>query len=105
MPKKNVDPTAPHIRVGTDSGQHTTSESTCDIVIPQITSEFNTTGHVMPGFQENLVVVSSMCDANCTVIFSKHAVNIYSCTGTPIFTVLRETDGPRLWRMYLITNP
>ena len=45
-----------------------------------------------------------MCDAHCTVILSKHAVNVYSPTGNPIITGWRETDGTRLWRMYLLTN-
>ena len=85
-PKKNADPTAPHIRVGTSSGQPMTSACTCDIVIPQLPSDFPTTGHVMPGFQENLVGVVRMCDDNCKVTFSKHAVNIYSSTGNPIIT-------------------
>ena len=59
----------------------------------------------MPGFQENLVCVGPMCDANCTVTFTKHAVNIYSPTGTPIITFLSETTGPRLWRMSIMNNP
>ena len=75
-PKKNVDPTAPHIQVGTSSGQPMVSAGTFDFVIPQIHSDFPTTGHFMPGLQDNLVDVGPMYDANCTVIFSKHAVNI-----------------------------
>ena len=59
----------------------------------------------MPGFQEKLVVVGPICDTNCTVTFTKHAVNIYSPNGTPIITGWRETTGPRLWRMSIITNP
>ena len=45
-----------------------------------------------------------MCDANCTVTFSKHAVNIYSPNGNPIITGWRETDGPRIWRMSIMPN-
>ena len=59
----------------------------------------------MPRFQENLVSVGPMCDANYTVTLPKHAHNIYSTTGTPIITGWRETDGPRLWRMSLLPNP
>ena len=99
-----MDPTALHIRVGTASGQSITSASTCDILIPQLPSYLPTTGHAMPGFQDNLVVVGPMCDDNFTVTFSKHAVNIYSHTGTPIIISWRETDIPRLWRMYLLPN-
>ena len=104
-PKNNVDSTAPLILVGTASGQPMTSASTCGLAIPQLPSEFPTTGHVMSGFQDNLVVVGPMCDANFTVTFTNHAVNIYSPNGTPIITGWRETTGPRLWCMYIIPNP
>ena len=59
----------------------------------------------MPDVQENLVGVVLMCDDNCTVTFSKHAVNIYSNSGTSIIKGWSETDVPRLWRMPLLTNP
>ena len=104
-PKKNVDPTAPHIRVGTESVQPMMSAGTFDIVIPQLPSDVPTAGHVIPGFQGDLVGVGSMCDSNCTVTFSKHVVNIYSPTGTPIIKCWCETGGPCLWRMSLLTNP
>ena len=77
----------------------------CDLVITDIPSEFPTTGHVIPGFQENFVGVGNMCDANCTVTFTKHAVNIYIPTGKPIITGWRETNGPCLLRMSIIPNP
>ena len=82
-----------------------TSASTCDISITQIPSEFPTTGHVMPGFQENLVGVGPMCYDNCTVTFTKHAVNIYSPTGTPIITGWRETTGTSLWKISIMPYP
>ena len=81
-----------------------TSASTCDISIPRLSSAFTTSGHVMPGFQENLAGVGTMSDADYTVTFTKHQVTIYSPTGTPIITVWRETDGPRCWCMSLLPN-
>ena len=81
------------------------SASTCDIAIPQLPSEFPTTGHVMPGLQENLVGVEPMCDANCNFTFTKYAFNIYSPNGTPIIIGRSETTLPRLWRMSIIPNP
>ena len=104
VPKTNLDPTAPHIQVGTASGQPMTSVGTCDIVIPQIPSDLPNTGYVMPVFQENLIGVGTMCDANFTVTFSKHAVNIYGPTGTSIITAWRENYGPCLWRMSPLPN-
>ena len=82
-----------------------TSSSKCDLEIPQLPSDFPNTGHVMPGFQENLVVVGPICDANCTVTFKKNAVNIYSPTGMPIITGCHENTGPCLWHMYIMPNP
>ena len=43
--------------------------------------------------------------SNCTVTFTKHAVNIYSPTGKPIITGWRKTTGHRLWRMSIMLNP
>ena len=45
-----------------------------------------------------------MCDTNCTVTFTKYAVNIYSTTGTPIITGFSESTEPCLWRMSIIPN-
>ena len=59
----------------------------------------------MLGFQENLVGVGPICDANCKVTCSKHAVSIYSPTGNPIIIGWHETDGPCIRSMYLLPNP
>ena len=100
-----MDPTSTHIQVGTASGQPMPSASTFDILIPWIPSNLPTTGHVVPVFQENLVGVGPMCDADFIVTFSKHVVNINSPTGNPIITGWRENDGPCHWSMYLMLNP
>ena len=100
-----MDPTAPHIRVGAASGQPMTSTGTCELVLPQIPSDFPNAGHGMPGSQENLVSVVAMCDTTCTVILSKHAVNIYSPNGNPLSTGWSEPDGPRLWHMSILPKP
>ena len=68
-----------------------TYTSTCDLATPQPPSGFPTSSYVMLGLQENLVGVGPMCDANCTVTFIKHSVNIYSPTGTTIITGWCET--------------
>ena len=81
------------------------SASTFYLVIPQLPSYFFTTGHVMSGFQEKCLGMVPMCDANCTVTFSKHAVNIYSTTGTTIITCWSETGESRLWNMSLMPHP
>ena len=102
--KKNMDPTSPLIWVGTASGQPMTTSGICELVLHPLPSYFSTTGHAMPGFQDNLVGVGPMCNANCTVTFSNHVVNIYSPNGTPIITNWREPNGLRLWCMSILTN-
>ena len=82
-----------------------TYAGTCEIILPQLPSYFPTTGHVMPGFQDNLVGLGPMCDYKCTVTLSKDAVNIYSPNGNPLITGWREPGGHCLWHMYLILNP
>ena len=104
-PKKNMEPMVPHIQVRIASGRTMKSAGTCYLVIHKTPSDFPTTSHVMPGFQENLVDVGLMCDNDCTVTVSKHAVIIYRPTETPIITGWRENSGPRLWRMSVLTNP
>ena len=55
-------------------------------------------------FQENLVGMGPMCDAYYKVTFTKHAVTIKRFTGTPIIPDWHESDGPCLWRIYLLPN-
>ena len=81
-----------------------TSDSTCDLEIHQPSSEFLTTGHVMPELLENLVGVGPMCNAKCTVTFTKHAVNIYSSSVTPIIIGWSESTGPCLCHMSIMPN-
>ena len=97
-----MDPTSPGIRFSTASGQPINSESNFDISIPRLPSTFPTTGHVMPGFQENVVGVGLMCDADYPFMFTNHKVTIYSPNWTPIVTGWNEADTPRLWRIYLL---
>ena len=46
-----------------------------------------------------------MDDASCTETFTKHAVNIYSPSGTTIITDWREATGTRLCIMSILPNP
>ena len=81
-----------------------TYASTCDLSIPRLPSDFPTTSHVMSAFQENLVGMGPMFDADYTVTFTNNAVTIYIPTGTPIITGWSEADVPRLWRISLLPN-
>ena len=55
----------------------------------------------MPSFTNMLVGVGPICNADCTVVFTKQDVTVLSPKGKPILTGWRETKLPRLWRFAL----
>ena len=63
-PKVNLIEDAPPIQVGTASGEAQRSSSTCELAIPNLSADFPVSRHVMPGFQENLVGIGPICDAD-----------------------------------------
>ena len=56
----------------------------------------------MPGFQENLIGIGLICDADYSVTFTKDVVSIYSPNRHRFLRVWQEKEGPRLWRMSLL---
>ena len=56
----------------------------------------------MPGFQENLIGIGPICDADYSVTLTKDTVSIYNPKGHRVLMGWREKEGPRLWRMYLL---
>ena len=60
----------------------------------------------MPSFKHTLVDLGPICDADCTVLFSKRGVTVYSPDGKPILTGWRDPCGTnRLWRFALQPHP
>ena len=74
-PVSNVNRTAATIRVGTATGQAQTSESSCELPLPDLPPGLF--GHIMPGFTYNLYGIGNLCDKYCKVLFTKHSVSIY----------------------------
>ena len=58
----------------------------------------------MPGFQENLLGIGTVFDADYSVIFCKDTVIIYSPKGHTVLTGWREAGGPHLWRISLLPD-
>ena len=58
----------------------------------------------MPGFQEKLVGIGPICDAEYSFTFTKEAVSIYSPKGHRFLMGWREAEVPRLWRMLLLLD-
>ena len=76
--------------------------STCELAIPNLPADFPVSGHVMSGFQENLVGIGPICDAEYSVTFTKDVVSVYSPKGHMVLMGWRKIEGPRLWRMSLL---
>ena len=55
----------------------------------------------MPGFRHTLVEVGPLCDADCTVNFTREAVIVRDKQGTSVLKDWREATGSRIWRIYL----
>ena len=81
-----------------------TSESKDTLPIPQLASDFHTTGYIMPYFTNTLIGVGTICDANYTVVFKKKDVTLLSPEGKPILQGWRENKLPWLWRFALKPN-
>ena len=104
-PTEQLDPSAPKVRVGTASGQPLVSSADCKLALPAIPDDMPSTGHVMPGFQHNLLGIAPFCDKDCNVLFTKHSVTIYDPTNKPMLSGWREIDGhgnSKLWRISLV---
>ena len=56
----------------------------------------------MPSFNNSLIAISRLCDENCTVLFTKHTVNVFDPEGKTILTGWRDQSGPCLWRFSLL---
>ena len=76
--------------------------TTAILSIPQLISEFPTTRYIMPSFTNTLVGVGPICDAYCTVVFTKKYVTVFSPKGNPILKGWREKKLPRLWSFSML---
>jgi hypothetical protein len=57
------------------------------------------TGHVMPGFTNNLISLGKLCDADCTAHLDKHLLIVNDKDGNQVLCGKREPHGARLWRV------
>ena len=91
----NINLFDPTISVGTATGHVQKSSALFTLVLPQIPVA-TTNGHILPSFQHSLVGVVTLCDANCTVVFTKSSVTVLYPRGESILTGWREATGPKL---------
>ena len=63
------------------------------------------TGYIIPTFQNNLLSLGKLCDADCTAHLDKHRLLVRDKVGNPILTGHREQTGARLWRVNISPPP
>ena len=85
-PVVNIDRVAPRVTVGKATGQTQQSAGMGKLALPHLPSEFTTKGHLMSGFRHTLIGVALLCDANCTVTFTRKSVIVRDKQGTEVIT-------------------
>ena len=73
-PVSNNDTMVPKTTILTATGERCTSMGTAQLNISTIPTTLAQTGHIMPGFKNNLISISKLCDANCTAYFDKNHI-------------------------------
>ena len=58
----------------------------------------------MPGFNHTILGVGPICNADCTVTFSRDAVVVHDATNRTILTGWREEQAPYIWRIALLPD-
>ena len=94
----DINTAAPNINVVTASGTRYTTSSSCNLQLPTIPVRG---GHILPGFQHNLLGIGPLCNRGCKVIYDKHVVHILDETSKVLLQGWREPTGTRLWRFSL----
>ena len=98
---ENIDRSAPKQTAGTATVQTQISTGTGELKLPKLPSDLPVTGHIMPGFKHTLICVGPLCDADCTVTFTRAAVIVRDAQGSPVLKGWLEQSGPHLWRIAL----
>ena len=82
-------------------GQNQQYTGTGDLDLPHLPLGSPIKGYLMLGLSHTLIWVGPLCDADCTVTFTREAVVVRYQKGTPVITGWCEASGPRLWRIAL----
>ena len=108
-----IAPTAPHVPPNTSAPQISVGTATvhvdrlsvtASLPIPQLVENFPTTGYITPSFNNILVGVRPICNADCIVLFYKKNVTVFSPEGNTILTGWIEKEISKLWRFALRPN-
>ncbi len=61
-------------------------------------------GHIMPSFTRTLVSIAPLCDANLTVIFTKHDVKAINQAGATILEGWHDPSGANDWHFPIVNS-
>ena len=100
-PVVNIDRATPKVTVGTSTGQTQKLAVAGNLALPHIPLGFPIKGHLMTGLLHTLIVVGPLCDADCTVTFTRKAANVPYKQVTSVLTGWSEATGTRIWRIDL----
>jgi hypothetical protein len=94
---------APIICVGTTNGTIACSSASTQLKLKNLPPSVRQ-GHAMPSFTRTLVSIAPLCDANLTVIFTKHDVKAFNQSGTTILEGWRDPGGANNWHFPLVDS-
>ena len=80
------------------------SASIAKTSIPKLVHTFPTTGHIISTFKHTLIVISPICDAECTITLSKRDITVFVPDSTPIFIGWHETTRAKLLLFSLLLD-
>ena len=97
-PVDNLNKSAPQMRFGAASGEIAYSWASYQLALPQLSSYFPKSGHVIPYFNHSLMGFGIICDNKCSIKFHKHTVTVYEPQGSPFLQGWWYNTDAKLWR-------
>jgi hypothetical protein len=92
---------APNICVGIADGTIVRSSASAQLKLMNLPPSARQ-GHIMPTFTRTLFGIAPLCNANLTVIFTKHDVKAINQAGAPILEGWRDPGRARDWHFPIV---
>ena len=99
-PLSCIDSTAPSTNIRTATGETKTSTAFACFALPTHIPTAACTGHIIPGFTNNLTSLGKLCDNGCTgASLDKQNLWVRDNSGRVILHGKRKSSGARLWQV------